>query len=262
MQYSASFENAYVAFFKDAVADNTDAVIGGFIDYAIDLMKSAVSLGVVSIEQLPASENIGAKITEVFNKKVNEIITAEVDTYVTSYVNWITSDVAGQPCPITDPAVLSVIEDQVQNYVSVAVQNYIANDFTVPSGASLIDSVVGDYLSRELVDFVDTCVRNYASGNDAANDAIDPDINLLIDSELNAWVEEVVAAWPNHPQVSNPIDRLAHDEIAQKIPSYIREVFADYFAGNVTNPTVVAIIEEEIELHAPEFIAVFLKTFL
>ena len=65
-----SEENIYIEFFKAAVNDPTNAVINGFIDYAIDLMKSAVSLGLITVDDLPSVEEadeLGEKLTEIFN---------------------------------------------------------------------------------------------------------------------------------------------------------------------------------------------------
>lgn len=251
-KYPASTD-PLIDFFKDAVADKENKIIGGFIDYACELLVSAVSMNLIDPEKLPEASKIEETVTKVFDKKVDEYINTTVDNYVSTYVDWILNGDENDPNPIKNDDVRNFINNQIKDYVDNAVSTYVSNGFSVPADATLVQSVVGDYLTKQIKLAIDTAAKNYANNDLAANDKIHVDINIFIESEIQSWVDGIVDAWPEHPTGANPLDKLAHDQIAAKMDEYVLSLVNEYFAGTLTDSKVIALIEKEINDRAPEY---------
>ena len=237
-------ENSYFDFFKDVIEDDEDILITDFVDYACNLVRTAVSLGVVTLEELPSSSEIEQKITEQFNNKINEQTSAKITEYVNTYFEWITGDDISTP-PALDDDVKALIDGQVKDYFKGLVNGYLDNNFA-PAGEGKVQKLVADYLNKEIENYIADAISYYANGTLA-----DGSVKDAINGKIDAWAQEIANTYPSVPAsnilysaVEGRVDSLLDDKIDKYIENYLVNVAID--------SDVEAAIEAELKTQAPE----------
>ena len=246
-KYGNDDSASYVQFLKDLIADDTTAEIGAFVDYVCRLVTSAVSMGYISVDQLPQPEAVESKIAEVFDKELDKRVNDEASKYVGLYVDWLTDDTV-----VIDASIKNIIDAQVSSYIKLKVSAYVDNGFKAPDDADDVDYIFADYIDAEIYTQVDEWVKNYAAGNEDLNPA---DINALIDYEIELWVEQIVDSYgKDEPSEKSPIFDMAIGMLDAILDDEVEALVKDYLSGKVINAGVQSAIEGVLVEQAPEFI--------
>ena len=81
----ASSEN-YVNFLKDIIKDDSTEAIDDFADYVCSLLRTVVASGAISVDELPAAEDIEDNVITLFESELNKRISEEDNRYVQLYL--------------------------------------------------------------------------------------------------------------------------------------------------------------------------------
>jgi hypothetical protein len=244
-QNPEKYPGGAVDFLKAAVNDESETVIGDFIDFACRLIESALASGVVTPEQLPAPEDIENKITEVFDQKVNEFIADELPKYTEEYLVWLET---GKEC--SNKEIQDIITAELEVYIKNAVTDYVDNGFKATPGDAVSESI-SLYLDKEIKNKVDEYIRDFANG-ELGSDENGQKVNAFIQEYFNDCITEILENWPN--KVDNPISDVAHDKIQDAIIDKINAEIDAYFEGTLNNATIKSEIEAQIKAYAPDYL--------
>ncbi len=252
-KYGSADTSDYIEFLKTVINDDTDAEIGAFIDYACKLLKSAVSIGAIKLEELPESDKLGEKVVKIFNDEVNARIGEVVEEYVITYVAWL-EDPANNAI---DASIESLVTGQVKAYVETKVDAYIANGFVLVSSPDAVDRIIANYMDDEIYATVDTWIKNYANGlTNPAN------VNAFIEAKLEEWIDEIATNYGSATPPTSPV----YDALKAKVDALVDEKLDEYLDANLEgyinaylNETaldaeVKAEIEYQLENNCPELI--------
>ena len=195
-EYGSDDSANYVQFLKDVLADDSNVKLDAFIDYACKLLKSSVNLGMIKLEDLPASSEIEDKIAELFEDELNTRLNEEATNYISDYIAWL----EGDDSVSIDASIKSLIDTQVKSYIKTEINDYIDNNFTVlDTSQDPVDNIIANYVEDEIKNNVDSWIKNYA--NNVQNDA---DVDRLINETISAWVNEIALNYKNS-SFTNPI---------------------------------------------------------
>ena len=250
-------KNTYVDFLKAVLKDETNTEIGAFIDYACNTLETALALKAVSVDQLPEPDTLKGKLVDMFEQKVLEYINNEIPNIADAYVKWITAQTDKLNI---DAAIKSIIDTEVQNYVTPMVNAYVEAGFVAPNDASDIEKLLADYLNNEIYNEVDTYIKRYVG---IVTEGTNPDgIDTLIKNKVDGWIEDLLEYWPEeNPKASNPIYDAASGKIKAEIDKQLTDAMIEsyivaYFKGTLASKFefVEDLIKEQVHKFAPDYL--------
>ena len=246
-EYGSDSSENYIEFLKDILADDTNVKLDNFIDYACKLLKSSVNLGMIKLEDLPASSEIENKITELFEDELNTRLNEEATKYVNNYVAWL----EGDNSVTIEESVKNLIDGQVKSYIKTEINEYLGNSFTVPvTSQDPVDNIIADYVEDEIRSNVDLWIRNYAAGIPNGES-----VDNLIEGTITEWVEGIAQNYRDD-NYSNPIYNASlkaevNALIAEKLDEYIGKYVNN---DNTLDSNIVAEIENQLKTKCPQLV--------
>ena len=247
LQYRGlELSEAYLAFLKDLLADTTNATIDGFVEHVCDMIYSTVSLGGIDVDTLPDSSAIEDRIADVFEDKINEYIDSIAAYYIGLYVDWLSD-----PETVIPQSVINLVNPLVETYVKERVNTYIDNGFKVPEGGDAVDSMIADYMNKQIKIQVNTWIRAYAS-----NGSIPIDVKSLIESEIETWVIEIANAYGTGAAAptDNPLYSMAQEMLEGILDDKVEDYIDEYLSNKLTDDDIRAAIKDTLKTQAPTLI--------
>ncbi len=246
-EYGSDSSENYIEFLKDILADDSNVKLDNFIDYACKLLKSSVNLGMIKLEDLPASSEIENKITELFEDELNTRLNEEATKYINNYVAWL----EGDNSVTIEESVKTLIDGQVKSYIVTEINEYLDNNFTVPgTSQDPVDTIIADYVEDEIRSNVDSWIKNYAA--DIPNGE---SVDNLIEGTITEWVEGIAQNYRDD-DYTNPIYNASLKAevdalIAEKLDEYINKYVNN---DNTLDNAIVAEIENQLKTKCPQLV--------
>ncbi len=220
-------DNAYLTFVEEALADET--VVDDFVTYVCDLLRTAVKLEMITLEELPEASEIRDDVLKVLNDKMNEQIDAKVTEYVGKYLSWITCET--DTTPDLPANVLSFINEELSSYITTAVENYLNGN----SASNEAERIIFNAIDDEIEGFALDVAQKYLDGV-AAEDAAEQTFFDYIDREVLARLNEIADKYLAGEAAVGEDEIKFYEFVDGEVEAYITNIGNKYLSGELAEP--------------------------